>query len=130
MASPWPTSARPTSSSTNSAAERLEEQLFRPVQAAYGRARRVHAAFAERHALPGHEFPQQHPHVRAHDASGLIDRAVEAVAKADGGLAALQDSMAPIEVGDAELRAGLEQVRVLLDEVRERARRLQRTLGR
>jgi hypothetical protein len=112
------------------AAERLEEQLFQPVQLAYGRSRRVHAAFAERHGLAQHEFSQQHPHVRANDARGLIDRAVEAVARADGGLGGLQDSMLPIEVGDAELRAGLEQVRVLLGEVRERARRLERTLGR
>ena len=38
--------------------------------------------------------------------------------------------MLPVEVGDKELRAGLEQVRVLLGETRERARRLTRTLGR
>jgi hypothetical protein len=60
----------------------------------------------------------------------LIDSAVEAVARADGGLGGLQDSMLPIEVGDAELRAGLEGVRVLLGEVGDRARRLERTLGR
>ena len=29
-------------------ADRLEEQLFRPAQLAYGRARRVHSGFAER----------------------------------------------------------------------------------
>ena len=29
-------------------ADELEEQLFRPVQVAYGRAKRTHAAFAER----------------------------------------------------------------------------------
>jgi hypothetical protein len=38
--------------------------------------------------------------------------------------------MLPVEVGDPALRAGLEQVRVLLGEVPERARRLERTLGR
>jgi len=112
------------------AAERLEEQLFRPVQLAYGRARRVHGGFAERHQLPAREFEAQHPHVRANDARGLIDSAVEAVARADGALGGLQDSMLPIEVGDAELRSGLEQVRVLLGDVGERARRLERTLGR
>jgi hypothetical protein len=112
------------------AADRLEEQLFRPVQLAYGRVRRVHASFAERHGLPARAFEMQHPHVRANDARGLIDSAVEAVARADGGLGGLQDSMLPIEVGDGELRAGIEQVRVLLDEVGERARRLERTLGR
>jgi hypothetical protein len=112
------------------AADRLEEELFRPVGVAYGRARRVHAEFAERHGLPSRPFEAQHPHVRAHDARAIIDSAVEAVARADGALGGLQDSMLPIEVGDKELRAGLEQVRVLLGETRERARRLTRTLGR
>ena len=112
------------------AAERLEQQLFRPVQLAYGRARRVHSEFAGRHGLPTRTFDAQHPHVRANDARGLIDSAVEAVARADGGLGGLQDSMLPIEGGDAELRAGLEGVRVLLGEVGDRARRLERTLGR
>src|SRR5215210_7629336 len=32
-------------------ADRLEDQLFRPVQRAYGRARRTHSGFAERHGL-------------------------------------------------------------------------------
>ncbi|MGA2006120.1 MAG: hypothetical protein ABSH27_00985 [Solirubrobacteraceae bacterium] len=112
------------------AAQRLEEQLFRPVQLAYGRTRRVYGDFAARHDLPSRGFETQQPHVRAHDARGLIDSAVEAVARADGGLGGLQDSMLPIEVGDAQLRAGLEEVRVLLGEVGERARRLERTLGR
>jgi hypothetical protein len=112
------------------AAERLEAELFRPVGVAYGRARRVHAEFAERHGLPGRTFETQHPHVRAHDARAIIDSAVEAVGRADSALAALQDSMLPVEVGDKELRAGLEQVRVLLGEIGERARRLARTLGR
>jgi hypothetical protein len=38
--------------------------------------------------------------------------------------------MLPVEVGDPELRAGLEQVRGLLGEVPGRARRFVRTLGR
>jgi hypothetical protein len=112
------------------AADRLEDQLFRPVQLAYGRARRVHAEFAQRHGLPTRVFEAQAPHTRAHDARGEIDRGVEAVAAADGALGGLQDSMLPIEVGDAQLRAGLEEVRVLLGDVGERARRLERTLGR
>src|SRR5690349_12637229 len=33
-------------------ADALEDQLFRPVQATYGRARRTHAEFAARHGLP------------------------------------------------------------------------------
>jgi hypothetical protein len=45
-------------------------------------------------------------------------------------LAALQDSMLPVEVGDPPLRAGLEDVRRLIGELRGRSRELVRTLGR
>jgi hypothetical protein len=38
--------------------------------------------------------------------------------------------MLPVEVGDPELRAGLGEVRSLLDSVGGRARGLMRTLGR
>jgi hypothetical protein len=38
--------------------------------------------------------------------------------------------MLPVEVGDAELRAGLEQVRTLLGTLPGRARQFMRTLGR
>ena len=41
---------------------------------------------------------------------GFIDGAVAAVTRADARLAQLQDSMRPVEVGDAELRAGLSEV--------------------
>ncbi len=61
---------------------------------------------------------------------GFIDAAVDAAGRADGELAALQDSMLPVEVGDAELRAGLQEVRELIGELRGRARELVRTLGR
>ena len=33
-------------------ADELEAQLFRPVQVAYGRAKRTHTGFAERSGLP------------------------------------------------------------------------------
>ena len=56
--------------------------------------------------------------------------AVEAVARADAMLADLQDSMLPVEVGDPQLRAGIEEVRVLLGRVRTGSRELLRTLGR
>ena len=36
----------------------------------------------------------------------------------------------PVEAGDQELRAGLTEVRELLDGLRRRARELERTLGR
>jgi hypothetical protein len=52
------------------------------------------------------------------------------VGEADGDLAQLQDSMIPVEVGDAELRAGLAEVRALVGGLRWQARDLVRTLGR
>jgi hypothetical protein len=63
-------------------------------------------------------------------ARGFVDAAVVAVAEADSVLAELQDSMMPVEVGDAELRAGLAEVRELLDVIGDRAREFIRTLGR
>jgi hypothetical protein len=113
-----------------SLAERLENELFRPVQIAYGRAQRVHAEFADRRGLAQHTFEAAAPRVREHDAKGIIDSAVAAVERADSTLATLQDSMLPVEIGDPPLRAGLEQVRLLLGEIRERAREITRRLGR
>jgi hypothetical protein len=111
-------------------AERLEDELFRPVQTAYGRAQRVHAEFASRRELPEHAFEQARPYVRDHDPKGTIDSAVAAVERADSVLATLQDSMLPVEVGDAELRTGLAEVRRLLDVLPVRGRELVRTVGR
>jgi hypothetical protein len=111
-------------------ADRLEETLFRPIQSAYGRARRTHAGFAERHGLPSGTFAPAPAPTVAHGVRALIDRAVEAAAEADTTLADLQDSMRPVEVGDPELRAGLAAVRELLAPLPERARELTRALGR
>jgi hypothetical protein len=112
------------------AAERLEEALFQPIQAAYGRAKRAHAGFAARHELVGHAFQSPSQVAPSSAVKGLIEAAVEAAARADGLLIELQDSMLPVEVGDAELRANLAQVRELVGGVRARARELVRTLGR
>ena len=111
-------------------ADRLEEALFRPVQAAYGRARRTHAGFAERHGLPGRGFEPAAPGPPSQPVAAALERAVTAASHADMILAELQDSMRPVEVGDAKLRAGLAEVRELLGDVPERARRLGRTIGR
>jgi hypothetical protein len=110
--------------------DRLEEQLFRPVQVAYGRARRTHAAFAARHGLPGRTFEPATPGAPSHGVRGFLDIALEAVERADTTLADLQDSMRPVEVGDAELRAGLAEVRELIGVLPDRARELVRRLGR
>ena len=111
-------------------AERLEEEFFRPVQAAYGRAKRTHAGFAQRQDLPARTFTPANPGLPSTGIRGFVDNAVDSVAEADAMLADLQDSMMPVEVGDAELRAGLAEVRELLGHVRARAREFVRTLGR
>jgi hypothetical protein len=111
-------------------ADRLEEELFRPVQAAYGRAKRTHAGFAQRFGLPARQFAPATPGLPSTGIRGFVDSAVESAAEAGAVLAELQDSMMPVEVGDAELRAGLAEVRELLGDVRGRAREFVRTLGR
>jgi hypothetical protein len=111
-------------------ADRLEEQLFGPVQAAYGRAQRTHAGFAKRHGLPGRTFSPAPPGLPSTGVRGFIDNAVASIGDADAVLTELQDSMMPVEVGDPELRAGLAEVRELLGDVPARAREFTRTLGR
>jgi hypothetical protein len=111
-------------------ADSVEEQLFRPVQLAYGRAKRAHAAFAERHELPGRTFEQAIVGAPSHGVKGFLESAVQSIGDADRLLATLQDSMLPVEVGDAELRADLEQVRSLLDHLSTRAHEIVRTFGR
>jgi len=111
-------------------ADRLEEELFGPVQRAYGRAKGAHAQFAERHGMSSRSFATPSPGIPSTGARGFIDNAVSAAAQADGALSALQDSELPTEVGDVELRAALSNVREQLAGVRQRARELERTLGR
>lgn len=112
------------------ASERLERDLFRPVQGAYGLARRTHTEFAERHELAGETFAPGVPGAPSGGAKGLIDSALDAAERADHALAELQDSMLPIEVGDPQLRAGITDVRRQLAGLRARAREIVRTLGR
>jgi hypothetical protein len=111
-------------------ADKLEEELFHPVQLAYGRAKRTHSGFAQRQGLPERTFSPANEGLPSTGIRGFVDSAVESVSEADGVLAELQDSMMPVEVGDPELRAGLAEVRELLGDVRVRAREFVRTLGR
>jgi hypothetical protein len=115
---------------TTAPADRLEEELFRPVQTAYGRAKRTHSGFAERQGLPVRTFTPANEGLPSTGVRGFVDSAVDSVSEADAVLAELQDSMMPVEVGDPELRAGLSEVRELLGDVRVRAREFTRTLGR
>jgi hypothetical protein len=111
-------------------ADALEAQLFRPVQHAYGRLRRTHAEFAERYRLPGRTFEPSSGGAHSADPRVYVERAVEAIERADQILAELQDSMMPVEVGDRELRDGLSETREAIGELPARARRLMRAQGR
>jgi hypothetical protein len=111
-------------------ADVLEEQLFRPVQGAYGRAKRTYSEFAARSQLRSRSFDAHSPGMQSQTVLELIERAADAAYDADQAIADLQDSMLPVEVGDPELRAGLSQVRETLSTVPSRARTLMRTVGR
>jgi hypothetical protein len=111
-------------------ADHLEQELFRPVQAAYGRLRRTHAEFAERYGLPARTFERSSGGLHSADPRVYVDRSVDAIERADQVLSELQDSMLPVEVGDRELREGLSEVRETIAELPARARRLMRAQGR
>jgi hypothetical protein len=111
-------------------ADKLEQELFRPVQIAYGRAKRTHAEFARRHGLRERSFEPAAPGPPSQGVKGFLSSAIDEVEGADRGLATLQDSMLPVEVGDPEVRAGLEDVRRLLAPLSGQAQRLVRTVGR
>jgi hypothetical protein len=92
-------------------ADRLEETLFRPVQLAFGRAKKTATSFAERTGItvpPVSSRPEGPP---SRGVKGFIEDATEAVFLAESILTELQDSLSPVEVGDAELRAALADVR-------------------
>ncbi len=111
-------------------ADRLEDELFGPVQKAYGRAKRTHADFAARHRLSSAAFEQPGPPSGSRDIRRFLDRAAEGVDEAEAILVELQDSGRLIDYGDPELRAGVAGVRELLGNVQASARQFQRTLGR
>ena len=111
-------------------ADVLEARLFRPVQVAYGRAQRTHAGFAQRHGLPTRTFEPGAPGRPSEGPRALLAAGVEALEQADAVLAEIQDSMMPVEVGDAELRGGLAETRELLAPLPARAQELARGWGR
>ena len=76
--------------------------------------------------MPARTFAQPTPGHR--DARAQIDRAVAEVRAADDTLADLQDSMLPVEVGDAELRAAVADVREHLGGARARRTTLRAVL--
>jgi hypothetical protein len=110
--------------------DKLEAECFRPVQMAYGRAKRTHTEFAGRHGLQAAAFEPQPTGLASQGAASFIARAVEAVGVADRTLADLQDSLLPVEAGDEALRSGLKAVREPLGGLPGKARDFLRGLGR
>src|SRR3954452_5299756 len=111
-------------------ADRLEENLFGPAQRAYGRAKRTHAEVAASHELPSPEFAAAGQASGGRSVKNLLERAVDAASRADEQLAGLNDSMLPVEVGDPQVRAGLNETRELIGRIPGAARDLLRTFGR
>jgi hypothetical protein len=111
-------------------ADVLERELFRPVQSAYGRARRTHSEFAQRHQLAAGRFGEGSPGVHTGDPRVYLERAIDATERADHVVAEMQDSLMPVEVGDRELRDGLTETRELIGPVPARGRAVLRTIGR
>lgn len=111
-------------------AELVETELFAPVQAAYGRARRTHGEFAGRHKLSTRTFSPGSPGAHSADPRVHLERATAAIEQADHVIAEMQDSMLPVEVGDRPLRDGLTETRELIAPAPGQARRLLRTIGR
>src|ERR1700760_4760081 len=56
----------------------LEEQLFRPVQGAYGRAKRTYSASPSRSQLRARTFDAHSPGVQSQSVRDLIERAADA----------------------------------------------------
>ncbi|MTD44096.1 hypothetical protein GKE82_07205 [Conexibacter sp. W3-3-2] len=112
-------------------ADHLEADLFRPVQQALGRAKATAAGFAGRHGLgPAAVVAPGTPGVHSQGAASFVTAAGEAVEEAATLIAELQDSMAPVEVGDAELRAGLASIREIAETVPHQVQEFLRRLGR
>jgi len=109
--------------------DRMETQLFRPLQHAYGQLRRTHAEFAQRCGLPGREFPAA-PTPAPEDPRASLEHAADAIQAADDALAELQDTLLPVEVGDQQLRAGLSGTRTTIASLPEACDVFIRTLGR
>ena len=110
-------------------ADRLEQELFRPLRAAYGVARRTYNEFSARYTIEARAPADASPGLPAQPREEL-ERAAEEIRTADETIASLQDSMLPVEVGDQELRTGLSRTRELISPLPGRARELVRILGR
>jgi hypothetical protein len=110
--------------------DRLEGELFRPVQRAYARNKRTRTGFAQRVSRETDEPDSRPVGAPSQGAKGFVQAAAGAAGQADLILSELQDSMMPVEGGDAELRAAIAEIRELLAPVRTNAAMFLRNLGR
>ena len=110
--------------------DRLDSTLFRPVQKAYGQAKKTQDRFARQTGVATLDPEPSGPGLSSQGAQSFIEQAVEAAALADTSISDLQDSMLPIEFGDPELRQSLANIREPLAGVPTAAREFLRTLGR
>ncbi|MBV8431164.1 MAG: hypothetical protein JO244_08385, partial [Solirubrobacterales bacterium] len=111
-------------------ADEIESRLFRPAQAAYGRARRTRTGFAERYQLSPEPVAPVPAPAPSGDPRVHLERGIEALEQADHIIAEMQDSMLPVEVGDRELRDGLTETRELIAAAPAQGRQLLRLIGR
>lgn len=111
-------------------ADKLEEQLFGPLQRGYGRAKRTHAAFAQRAGLEAQSFEPHEAGLPSTGPKGFVANASAAIGKADLTLGDLQGSPELLEVGDAELRQGLAEIRTAIGGLPDTAHAITRRLGR
>lgn len=109
--------------------DRMEAQLFRPLQSAYGQLQRTLGEFAQRAGLPGRSF-QAAPPPAPEDPRASLEHAADAIQAADEILAELQDTLLPVEVGDQLLRSGLSGTRSVIARLPGACDEFIRTLGR
>jgi ABC-type transporter Mla subunit MlaD len=110
-------------------ADRMEQDLHRPVQSAYGQLKRSNAEFARRAELTEPPIPESNRPAPENPRVAL-ENAADAVQSAEDMLAELQDTLLPVEVGDQELRAGLSAVRTLIARLPAACDELVRSVGR
>ena len=111
-------------------ADRLEEELYRPLQRAFGRAKRTLVDFAAQTGLEPSEGEPDSAGPPRLTVKQKIERALALAADGGQRIAELQDSDMAIASANAELRAGLAETRRLLAELCSRGPSFLRSFGR
>src|SRR3954468_12680969 len=110
-------------------ADKLEADLYRPVQKAYGRGKRTHAQFAERVGLQGDTFEPPSAGPSSQGVKELVQRMAAALADADRRVAEFQATIRLMGGGAGGRRGGWGGVRELLEPVPRAAAMFLRSLG-